>query len=83
VLWIIITRAAVSLGLGPREHSERSESCLSCYTTVKRKKVSVHSRPELIKEAEAKAKTKVAGERRAKKEVERLSVTGKIGKKTE
>ena len=46
-------------------------------------KFSVHSRPKLIKEPEAKAKTKVAGERRAKKEVERLSVTGKIGKKTE
>ena len=39
----------------------------------------------MIKEAEAKAKTKtkVAGERRAKKEVERLYVTGKITKKPE
>ena len=33
VLWIILARAAVSISFG-REDNERSESRLSCYTTV-------------------------------------------------
>jgi len=45
VLQIIVTRAAISLSLGPREHSEHSESRLSCYTTVKwRKSASIRYR---------------------------------------